>query len=204
MKPEIARLWLVGTVVLIIGALLWTPGEIEHPPGVLVPQAPRQVELTEAAAFTHDQYTITPLADFQLKARVLGVEAYRMGAEAKLSPVDLALGWQNMSDTQVLQDIEISQGNRFYFWRTETFPIPRKQIESQSANMHLVPANEDVARQLKQARVGSLVSISGKLIGVSGEGGWEWRSSLTRDDTGNGACELIWVESITFSEGAGA
>jgi hypothetical protein len=26
--------------------------------------------------------------------------------------------------------------------------------------------------------------------------GWRWRSSLTREDVGNGACELVWVERI--------
>ena len=27
--------------------------------------------------------------------------------------------------------------------------------------------------------------------------GWRWRSSLTRDDSGGGACELVYVCSIT-------
>lgn len=204
MKPEIARLWLLGTVVLIMGALMWTPGEIEQPPGVLVSQAPRQVLLPDAAPFRFDDYTITPLAQFDLQARVLGVERYRMGPESALSPVDLALGWQHMSNTDVLNQIEISQGNRFYFWRTEGFPIPREQIETQSANMHLVPANDHVAQALGKARVGGLVTLSGKLINISGNEGWEWRSSLTRNDTGNGACEIIWVESVSFAEKAGA
>jgi hypothetical protein len=27
--------------------------------------------------------------------------------------------------------------------------------------------------------------------------GWRWVSSLSREDTGAGACELIWVESLS-------
>ena len=203
MKHELARLWLIGAVVLIIAALLWSPGEIEQPPGVLVSQPPRQVLLPEADPFRFEEFTIKPLAQFDIQARVLGIETYRLGPESALSPVDLALGWQHMSNTEVLNQIEITQGNRFYFWRTEQFPIPRKQIESQSANMHLVPANDNIARQLGDARVGGIVSLSGKLIEVTGEEGWQWRSSLTRDDTGNGACEIIWVESVSFAEKAG-
>ena len=34
------------------------------------------------------------------------------------------------------------------------------------------------------------------LIEVRGADGWRWRSSLTREDTGAGACELVWVERI--------
>ncbi len=26
--------------------------------------------------------------------------------------------------------------------------------------------------------------------------GWRWKSSLTRKDTGNGACELVWVKQM--------
>ena len=60
-----------------------------------------------------------------------------------------------------------------------------------------------IARQLDDARVGGIVTLSGKLIEVTGKEGWQWRSSLTRDDTGNGACELIWVESVSFAEKVG-
>jgi hypothetical protein len=27
---------------------------------------------------------------------------------------------------------------------------------------------------------------------------WRWRSSLTRDDTGNGVCELIWIKDFSM------
>lgn len=26
--------------------------------------------------------------------------------------------------------------------------------------------------------------------------GWRWRSSLSREDTGDGSCELVWVERL--------
>ena len=48
-----------------------------------------------------------------------------------------------MSDQEaVLQSIDISQSGRWYLvWTTRDFPIPRRAIETQSANMHMVPAN---------------------------------------------------------------
>jgi hypothetical protein len=36
----------------------------------------------------------------------------------------------------------------------------------------------------------------GYLVEVRGRDGFRWRSSLTREDTGNGACELVWVEKL--------
>jgi hypothetical protein len=76
------------------------------------------------------------------------------------------------------------------------FPIPRHDIEANSANMHMIPADTIVEDTLKGVRVGQVVRISGYLVEVAGADGWRWRSSLTRDDTGNGACELVWVESV--------
>jgi hypothetical protein len=45
-------------------------------------------------------------------------------------------------------------------------------------------------------RAGSLVRFSGYLVKVEAPDGWAWVSSLTRDDTGAGACELVWVDDL--------
>ena len=52
--------------------------------------------------------------------------------------------------------------------------------------------------QLDDIRVGSLVRIKGQLVAVMGSDGWRWTSSMKRSDTGNGACEIIWVEELEF------
>ena len=92
--------------------------------------------------------------------------------------------------------LSFSQGNRFYFWTTSEFPIPRADIETHSANMHLIAADEQVARQIKSARAGQLVSLAGYLVNVRAADGWTLETSLVRNDTGPGSCEVIWVESF--------
>jgi len=94
--------------------------------------------------------------------------------------------------------IDISQSGRFYYWQTKAFPIPRREIETHSANMHMIPADAAVAYQLKRVRVGDVVSLDGLLVEADKANGWRWRSSLTRDDTGGGACELVYVQSLTI------
>ncbi len=61
-------------------------------------------------------------------------------------PSHLALGWQQMSDSAVLDHIEVSQANRFYSWSVRRFPIPRRAIEIESADMHLIPADAGTRR----------------------------------------------------------
>jgi len=49
---------------------------------------------------------------------------------------------------------------------------------------------------LLRIRAGQIVSLAGYLVEVRGPNGMRWRSSLTREDTGAGACELVWVETL--------
>ena len=192
-----------GVLALILLAAAFGAGNwylhrpIPHEAGVLVESQPVQSEASDSAMIEHGDYRLQPLADFEIEARVLSREDYSIDAGSDLSPTDLALGWGRMSDTAVIDQLDISQSVRFftYHWR-ENPPIPLKEIERSSANMHVIPADKQVARDLDKVRQGSLVRLQGKLVEARRSDGFHWRSSLTREDTGAGACELILVESI--------
>ena len=169
---------------------------IVHGPGMIASKIPQQVNLRQAAPFRHKEYVITPLATFDIEARVLSSTRYRFDPGAELAPYDLALGWGPMSDESVLNALTITQSNRFYYWWTERFPIPRRTIEVNSANMHLIPANDAMATRLGRVRTGHIVTIKGFLVRAD-RNNWHWISSLTRQDTGAGGCELIWVQEMT-------
>ena len=62
--------------------------------------------------------------------------------------------------------------------------------------MHMIPARKGIERKLKKVREGDIVLIQGYLVDVDHISGWHWRSSMSRTDTGNGACELVFVESL--------
>ena len=172
---------------------------VVHGIGEIAPNEPVQSP-TQASDIQLNGFTLTPLADFEIKARVLSTEDYSMGTEAKLSPTDLALGWGPMSDEAVLNQVKITQGNRFFYWRVDAFPIPQREIEIHAANVHVVPANATVKRQLGKIRPGQIVYIKGQLIEAKRADGWHWRSSLSREDTGAGACELIYATQLNISE----
>jgi len=190
-----------GAVALLLVVVLYKlfsgPGRaLDYGPGVVAPKQPLQITEDLPGPFDANGYRLTPLARFELEGRVLSTEAYDWDREAELAPVDIAFGWGPMSDSAVLEQIHISQGGRFYRWRVEEFPIPRPEIEHNSANMHLIPATDQVRDRIKGARVGEVAQLRGYLVRADAEDGWHWVSSLTRNDTGAGACELIWVESF--------
>ncbi|MGZ8992773.1 MAG: hypothetical protein ACXW16_02040 [Burkholderiaceae bacterium] len=148
-------------------------------------------------ALQRDGYVIEPLASYEVRARVLSIERYRMGREADLSPLDFALGWGPMSDAAVIERLSISQSGRWYHYRWEgSPPIDPSLMSKSSANTHLVPADDLVKKRLLDVRKGAVVRLSGYLINVRHTDGWTWRSSLSRDDTGGGSCELMWVTDV--------
>ncbi len=187
------KLMMVAAIGLVVYFLFFSAGEVEYEAGVLVNTAPIQEDNSSVPEFKMNGYDITPLKTFQIKARVLGRENYSSGRESDLSPVDLALGWGRMSDESVVSKISISQSGRFYRWHVDEFPIPRREIETHSANMHLIPRDEAVRDSIEQIKTGDVIELSGYLVNVKADDGWQWNSSLTRNDTGDGACELIWV-----------
>ncbi|MFA6985103.1 MAG: hypothetical protein WC213_02700 [Arenimonas sp.] len=160
---------------------------------------PMQSEVAgKMAAFRVGEATVSPLAGFSVQARVLSREDYSLGREADYSPTDLALGWGPMAEPGMAEKLNIRQGGRFYRyeWGNDGPPIAPEQIIRNSANMHMVPADRNVAQALDRIHAGDAVRVSGWLIRIDRDDGWRWQSSLSRDDSGPGACELVLVCSI--------
>jgi hypothetical protein len=186
-------------VTLLLFGYWYSHRAIHYPPGVLISSDPGQVLLPESvASISYGSFSLKPLALFSVDGRVLHRRNYDYDAGAPLVPVDLALGWGPMSDESVLDHLHISQSMRFYWYEYKLPPpIPPEEIISHSANMHVIPATPAIASRIKSLRAGSLVHLVGNLVEASGPGIGHWRSSLSRSDSGKGACELFYVEEIT-------
>lgn len=184
------RAYLIWVIVIGLGIFYWWK------PSTNVESA-QDYQRISTDVQTFNGYTMTNLANYEGQFRVLSREDYHSGREAEISPVDFALGWGAMADPAVYKQLSIRQSNRWYYWRYENQPpIPRHDIETQSANTHLIPANPTVAKQLAKIDQDDLIYLKGHLVEVKAGDGWTWRSSLSREDTGDGACELMLVEEV--------
>jgi hypothetical protein len=193
------RIVLAAIALGAIGYLHWqNTRPLDPGPGAVAPRAPQQQAADRHDPIAVGAFTLKPLARLEAEARVLSREDYRFGTEAELSPTDLALGWGRMSDGAVLAGLDIDQGNRWYHyaWREAQPPIPLKEIIRSSANMHFIPADDAVADALDRVREGQVVRFSGLLVEATRGDGWRWRSSLSREDSGGGACEIVWLERL--------
>jgi len=191
--------WLLAALFLFALWKLYSGRDIDHPPGVLAAAEPRQTLIDSAPMIEHGDFHLRPRAEFSATVRILRREDYSFGELSSLVPTDFAVGWGPMSDSQVLEDVEITQSNRFYFWRTEHWPVDRATIESHSANWHVIPGNAAVRSVLGKLRRGSIVELEGELVDIEGANG-QMATSLSRSDTGAGACEVLLATSAHIVE----
>lgn len=190
--------FILGAVV-IVTFFYWKTRPISNRDGVLIPEDPVQelVSDSEKRPVKIGNGVAEPLAHYKIRARVLSTNRYWFDPGAAFSPIDLALGWGPMSDSRILNQLSISQSLRYYHVRwSNPPPIPSEEIMHHSANVHIVPANDVVKDIISDLREGSLIEMTGDLVMISGKDGGEWKSSLSREDTGPGACELMRVTSI--------
>jgi hypothetical protein len=190
---------LVLLVYIGWGAWNWYSDRPYHPPdGALAGDDPRQTDVPDGEKLRLGRWTLTVRAHYQVTARILARERYHFDSLSDLIPEDLALGWGPMSDNRILRTIDISQSNRFYYWRTSVpAPLPRDAIITHSANTHVIPRNSLIARQLSRLRPGQVVTLTGELVDGARDDGLWIRTSMVRNDTGAGSCEVLLVDDVT-------
>lgn len=138
------------------------------------------------------------IAEYQITARVLSTKSYWLGKESDISPMDIALGWGEMATYANISQLSIRQGSRYYrySWSSDGPPIDSNIIARSSANMHIIPFNDAVRKAIERIKPGQVVRLRGHLVNYTTKDGWHWNSSITRTDTGDGACELMYVETV--------
>jgi len=186
----------LGILIAILVYFFYPETVITYPAGITATDQPKQTNIIETKEWKLDDFNFKALAEYQIKARVLSRNNFSVGKESEISPFDLALGWGPMSDQSVIDKIDISQSNRWYRWKADVLPISAREISLNCANVHIIPKDDNVEERFDKVYKGSLVELRGYLVEVTTSEGWRWKSSLKRDDTAGGSCELIWVEDL--------
>lgn len=160
---------------------------------------PVQIELIppEKLSIVGDEgeVAIRLLAEYKLKGVVKAKKKYN-DYPSQISKYDIAIAWGDLNKEKNDEHIKYTQGSRWYYYNySGDFPKDGDFIASNSANVHLVHSNQEILDKLKKIRRNDYVSIEGYLIEAIFPNG-PWRSSLSRTDTGNGACEILYVIKI--------
>ena len=145
---------------------------------------------------------------YDIEALVLHTKNYpETDIGGKLAPKDLALGWGTVAAYNKAINFHWSQSNRWYYWSCDTYsemePVSLPGMDAatsvsiQSANTHVIAADSSVKSVINRIRRGDHVHLKGYLVNITGlaSGGktFSWNSSISRTDSGNGACEVFYV-----------
>ena len=193
------KYFLLAVILLIVWAS-WPKPKAQWS-GQLAPGEPVQTLKGLPSPWTKGKYVFTPRARYHIRAVVLSKKHYWANDEEDmLAPYDLALGWGPMSEAGVINALTLSQDGRWYqySWKSQP-PVNEGEIARHSANTHIIAADKNVLRQIKAIRRFDVVTLEGFLVDVfksEGKREWRWRTSLTRDDSRGGSCEVFWVEAV--------
>jgi hypothetical protein len=192
------------------GTLAWLdrPGSVDVPPGR---SDPGLYQVTAHAGaepiVTSDGDTLEPVAAFETRGRVLHLERFKPYRSLsnwmpglRPSTHDVGLGYGPMTDTANVELFSFRHdgatgGTRYLGWRprNEAAAARMHQLAPFITNVHVIPADEAVYRQMRRLRVGELVTLRGLLVNVRDAQG---RVAVTSITPGDRDCEIVWVTAI--------
>ncbi|MBE5924398.1 MAG: hypothetical protein E7271_08025 [Lachnospiraceae bacterium] len=171
---------------------------------------PIQQETTGSTSLFVDNYNVTVdyKYSYDISALVVSTKDYSsLDFSGKLAPKDVALAWGAVAEYNDRINFNWSQSGRWYRWRTSSYddiePVGGVDgVTAHSSNNHLIPADDNVKKLVKNIKAGDCVRIKGYLVNVAANDGkganfW-WNSSTTRNDSGDGSCEVIYVTDIEW------
>lgn len=187
-------------IVLLCGGVYyyWTTRPVEHGPGEVAPNTPVQEVTYNADKLEFKGIDVNPRAKINLEARVLSIKNYYFDKYSDLIPTDVVFGWGPMSDERNLNSLMVRQSDRSFYWEMTKPPIKQTEMWKHAANMHLIGPTQEIRDKISSLREGQIVKIEGFLVNARSPDGWVLKSSLKRDDIGDDASELVWINSLTI------
>lgn len=186
-------------LILILGGYyFWSMRPITHGPGEVAPNKPVQKQTFGNLPIDHNSFKLIPVAEFDIEARVLSKKRYYSDKVAELAAYDFVVGWGAMSDEEHLSKVLISQSDRSFDWEIIGPPIPVSEMRIQTANIRPIASTDTISDQLEEIRIGHVVRMKGFLVNIESDDGWTAKTSLSRNDIGYKATEIIWVKELTI------
>ena len=203
--------YLLGIIVLlVIGFFAWKSMAPAGDPNRSVANLPdpRQSAAIGGTEFEEAEYDVTVKYKMSYDMTALAVSTKKYNGytlQDRIAPKDVAFAWGKVAEYNDRIDYHWSQSGRWYYWHVndanELSPVGGESgVNRHSANNHLIPSTDAIKSQIMQIKVGDVVHVTGYLVDVRGEKSdgtyFLWNSSTSRDDTGDGACEVIYVTGI--------
>lgn len=185
---------------------------VKKPQAIDISAGPRQTPVEDQEQFyvSYNRTWIAPVANYELAGEVLDKSVNRgYGDEEAMFPLDLAVGWGSILDTDVESYVELGyektrKFGQFLNCRIDLEEIPptvdQKQIMTHISNTHILPATENIYNAIVHLEKGQKVLLRGYLVNARNAQGAFLNTSRDREDMGAGACECMYVNQIQVED----
>lgn len=190
---------------------------------IMVMLSPIQEELRNKTPFLKNiegiNVIITPLAKYMVAGRAVETYDYSTSVasfrnmisgqdnynEVAIKDVAIAYGPMALEENHNKMIYVMSGSRRISYAVNDNSLITElgclDVIKTYITNNHLIAANSDVEELINKIDKDDYVQITGYLVNATWEKGvykFALESSLSRDDVGAGACEIIYVEDVKW------
>ena len=147
-------------------------------------------------------YFIEPLYDYTLYGMVVSLKQHNSDTglhktwNDHLNVADLCVVWSDTAFSPHLNKVEFWNGQFTCFFQTNDRQAWESFNGTQLSNNHLITDNEYLRDKIKKINIGDQIKIKGWLANYQGSNGNKRGTSIVRTDTGNGACETIYVNDV--------
>lgn len=177
---------------------------------------PRNVELLPALAsepkqtstgkkpfetvYNDVKYLVEPEYEYELYGMIVSYRHHegdsRMHIQASdhLNMLDVCVVWGDNASNPLIHKLNFWNGIFTCIVKTKSQEAWDSFDMYQLSNNHLISDDDFIRDQVKRITVGDQIRVRGYLASYSNEGGGKRGTSTTRLDTGDGACETLYVE----------
>jgi len=184
------------------------PGNIEYVNEIAnEPEQTATREKSFYATVNDVEYLIEPEYEYDLTGMIVsfrhheGNSRMHLQANDHLNMADVCVVWGDNTESE-LQQLDFWNG----IFTCNVFTRDMQAWESfdmnQLSNNHLISDDDFIRRQTRKIQIGDQIRVRGYLASYSNPGGGKRGTSTTRTDTGDGACETVFVESFRIVQPA--
>ncbi len=202
---------------LITAAVSWWMKDALPPPARLKAdlfEEPKQVQVRRPPIRTTVngvEYRIQPRYAYEISALVVSLHhsdtwwdyAHKEWND-HINRMDLCVVWGGNAESGAYQKVSFFNNQWECHWSWSSSEAGSAFNRAEASNNHMVTDDPAVAKALRKIRIGDQIRAKGYLVDYSvANSGASRVSSETRTDTGNGACEVLYVEALEMLGSAG-
>lgn len=153
--------------------------------------------------FENKAYKLTPRARYKLEGLIVSqhrsdsiFDLMHARTGDYLNSRDFCTVWGDMLKSGLYRDMKFTSGDWTCYFSAASYQIFNRAKLDEIANNHILVKDEKTRRAIEKLELGDEVRIQGMLVDYDIDGSPMRRTSLVRTDTGNGACETLYVESV--------